>query len=160
VLLLIAFSLFRPGFWMDLLVPPFDDVEPTRLAEIANQVPPDGTVRLRVAGLDDIGAPREFVAVLQIPGGDTGEQRLEAAGLELVENDGQVVIDNVSFGTPAQQAGLDWDQKILNVQVPANQPWKELMYIPALLLLGLIIMLQRRRRGDTSAAGVPATAQE
>ena len=42
---------------------------------------------------------------------------------------------------------MDWDQKILKVRAPASQPWKELMYVPALLLLGLIIVLQRKRRG-------------
>ncbi|MGB5775681.1 MAG: TRAP transporter permease, partial [Sedimenticolaceae bacterium] len=33
VLLLVAFTLFRPGFWMDMLVPPYDDAEPTELAQ-------------------------------------------------------------------------------------------------------------------------------
>jgi hypothetical protein len=41
---------------------------------------------------------------------------------------------------------MDWDQKIIKVRVPESQPWKELMYLPALLLLGLIIVLQRKRR--------------
>ena len=30
VLLLIAFTLFRPGFWMDMVVPPYEEAEPTR----------------------------------------------------------------------------------------------------------------------------------
>ena len=48
--------------------------------------------------------------------------------------------------SPAQKAGLDWDQKIIKVRQPVSQPWKELMYIPALLLLALVIVIQRKRR--------------
>jgi len=33
-----------------------------------------------------------------------------------------------------------------SVQVEADRPPKQLFYIPTLLLLGLIVMLQRRRR--------------
>ena len=62
------------------------------------------------------------------------------------------MVDNVDFGSVAQKAGLDWDQVVLLVRAPANQPWKELMYIPALLLLGLIYVMQRKRREKSEAA--------
>jgi hypothetical protein len=61
----------------------------------------------------------------------------------------------VAFDSPAQAAGLDWDQKIRGVLVPQSQPWKELMFIPALIVLGLIVLVQRRRRDH---AQIPATA--
>ncbi|MGB5741874.1 MAG: TRAP transporter permease, partial [Sedimenticolaceae bacterium] len=47
VLLLVAFTLFRPGFWMDMLVPPYDDAEPTELAQAAGDLPPGEKLRLR-----------------------------------------------------------------------------------------------------------------
>ncbi len=156
VLLLVAFTLFRPGFWMDMLVPPYDDAEPTELAQVAGMLPPGEQLRLRVAGVDEVGAPREFVAVLTLPAGATGPERLEAAGLQVVEKEGALIVDNVTFGSSAQKAGLDWDQKILKVRAPASQPWKELMYLPALILLGLIIVLQRRRRDATKPLGAEA----
>ena len=146
LLILIAFTLFRPGFWMDMVVPPYVDEEPTRLAEVAATLAPDEQLRLRIAGVDEVGSPKEFVALLSIPAGATGQERVEAAGLQLVEKDGAVIVDNVTFGSPAQKAGMDWDQKILKVRVPESQPWKELMFVPALILLGLIIVMQRKRR--------------
>ncbi len=155
-LLLVAFTLFRPGFWMDMLVPPYDDAEPTELVQVAETLPPGEQLRLRVAGLDDVGSPREFVALLTLPEGATGAERLEAAGLELVETDGELIVDNVTFGSSAQAAGMDWDQKILKVRAPASQPPKELMYLPALLLLGLVIVVQRRRRGANQPLGAEA----
>ena len=42
---------------------------------------------------------------------------------------------------------IDFDFEIASVQVEADRPPKQLFYIPALLLLALIVMIQRRRRG-------------
>jgi hypothetical protein len=56
---------------------------------------------------------------------------------------------------PAEAAGLEFDQKIVAVKEPVYQPPKELMYIPALAVLGLIIFMQRgrqRRQLATAAA--------
>jgi TRAP transporter 4TM/12TM fusion protein len=158
LLLLIAFTLFRPGFWMDMIYPPYIEREPAELADAAMNTPPGEDLRLRVAGVDQYGAPLEFVAVLPIGPEPTGDERLTAAGLTLVESDGKVVIDDVAFDSPAEEAGLDWDQEVLQVLRPADQPTKYLMYIPALLVLAGIVLLQRRRapadeaRSDAAAA--------
>ncbi|MCB1863335.1 MAG: TRAP transporter permease, partial [Gammaproteobacteria bacterium] len=156
LLLLIAFTLFRPGFWMDQLIPPYDDVEPTRLVEVVGQMEPGDKLRMRVLGVDSVGQPREFTALLPIVEGASGDDRLKGAGLATVERDGKVVVDNVDFGSPSQQAGFDWDQQILVVRAPSNQPPKELMFIPALLLLGLIYVMQRKRRIAFEAAEAAA----
>jgi hypothetical protein len=144
-LLLIAFTLFRPGFWMDMVAPPFDEVAPTEIQQAANDTPPGEDLRLRVAGMNDLGDPIEFVAILPIAEGATGEEKLENAGL-LFRTDGEkMIIDDVSFDSAAQNAGLDWDQEVLRVLKPVPQPTKYLMFIPALLLLALVVFLQRGR---------------
>jgi TRAP transporter 4TM/12TM fusion protein len=144
-LLLIAFTLFRPGFWMDMVAPPFTEEAPTDIAAAALATPAGEDLRLRVAGLNDLGDPIEFVAVLPIADGDTGEQRLEDAGLMFRDDGGKMIVDDVAFGSAAETAGLDWDQEVLRVLRPVNQPSKYLMFLPALALLGAIVMLQRRR---------------
>ncbi|RVT82198.1 TRAP transporter fused permease subunit [Rhodobacteraceae bacterium CCMM004] len=148
ILLLIAFTLFRPGFWMDMVVPPYDQVAPTEIAEAAMQVPPGEALRLRISGLNAVGDPVTFTALLPVGDGATGEERLADAGLDglIMQDGGTVLIDNVTFGSPAAEAGLDWDQTIERVMVPADQPSKYWMFIPALLLLGGVVMLQRGRR--------------
>jgi TRAP-type uncharacterized transport system fused permease subunit len=146
LLLLVAFTLFRPGFWMDMITPPFVDFPPTQLAEAMKEAPPGSEMRLRISGVDAVGSPREFVTLLAVPEGATGQERIEKAGLELLMQGDEVIIDNVAFGSPAQKAGLEFDQKILKVRAPADQPPKELMFIPALLLLAGIVFLQRMRR--------------
>ncbi|MBK0399897.1 TRAP transporter permease [Limibaculum sp. M0105] len=152
LLLLIAFTLFRPGFWMDMVSPPYIERAPSEIVAAAENTPPNEKLRLRVAGLNDLGDPIEFVALLPIGNEPTGAERLEAAGIVLAERDGKTVIDDVAFGSAAAEAGLDWDQEILRVLRPADQPSKYLMYIPALLVLGGLVMLQRRRAANGAAA--------
>ena len=114
----------------------------------------------RVAQIKDIAAglgdPIEFVALVPIEGGVTGEERLEAAGLLFREEDGKMFVDDVAFDSPAQAAGLDWDQEVVRVLKPVAQPTKYLMYLPALLVLALIVYLQRGR--NARAPRKPATA--
>src|SRR3546814_14353344 len=76
--------------------------------------------------------------------GATGEERLQAFGLLTFEEGGAVIVDGTEYNSPASEAGFDFDQTITEVGVPTDQPPKALMWIPALLLLGLIAWAQRR----------------
>lgn len=150
-LLLIAFALFRPGFWMDMLVDPYRDIPPAELAQALERVEENSELRLRVHGEDAVGQPRTFTVVLPIPEKGTGEERLEALGLTLYEEDDKVLIDTVGFSSPAEAAGLAFDQEILSVRAPTERAPKELIWIPALLLMGLLIWRQRRRLKEQAA---------
>jgi TRAP transporter 4TM/12TM fusion protein len=152
-LLLIAFTLFRPGFWMDMVFPPFEEEAPAAIVQAAAETPAGQDLRIRVSGVGDLGDPIEFVSLLPIGGGATGEERLEAAGLAMRTEGDRMFIDDVAYGSPAQAAGLDWDQEILRVLKPVPTPSKYWMFIPALLLLALVVMLQRGR----NQRGTPRT---
>ncbi|MZR31615.1 TRAP transporter permease [Sneathiella litorea] len=154
VLILIAFTLFRPGFWMDIISPPFEKADPAGIVEAVQNSPVGSELRFIVQGMDDVGDELVFTAVMPIGDQATGEERLEAYGLEILIEDTKVLVDNAMFDSPAQAAGLEFDQQILTILVPVSQPTKELLYIPALLLLGGIFWLQRRRQqsGISSAS--------
>ena len=155
-LLLIAFTFFRPGFWMDMVSPPYSEEAPTEIVQAANDTPAGEELRLRVAGLNDLGDPIEFVALLPIGEGATGEEKLEAAGLAFREDSGKMLVDDVVYDSAAQSAGLDWDQEVLRVLKPVSQPSKYFMFIPALLLLLLVIFLQRGRNARGTRQSVAA----
>lgn len=152
LLLLVAFTLFRPGFWMDRLHDPYRDVPPAAFAEVLGEVEPDSQLRLRLRGEDAVGDPREFSLLLPVPEGESGAERLERLGLVLYEENGRTLVDTVAFGSPAEQLGFAFDQEILQVRAPVDRWAKEWMWIPGLLLLGLVAWLQRRR----SLRGLPA----
>lgn len=155
-LLLIAFTLFRPGFWMDMVYPPYSEEAPTEIVQAAEETPAGERLRLRVSGVNDLGDPLEFVALLPIGAGETGAEKLEASGLVFREDGDKMIIDDVIYDSPAQSAGLDWDQEVLRVLKPVPQPSKYWMFIPALLLLALVVFLQRGRAARETRK--PATA--
>ena len=113
-------------------------------------------MRVIVEGVDKVGDIRVFTAVINLGAEGTGEDRLMDFGLELLADGDDVIVDNAMFDSPAQKAGFDFDYKILTVLVPADQPAKELFYIPAMVLLMLIILIQRRRNGVVGASPVAA----
>lgn len=145
-LILVAFTLFRPGFWMDLAVAPYDQVEPTSLVETLERATPGTELRTTVAGINDVGDPITLTMMIPVGSEATGEERLEAFGLMVFEQDGKLIVDGTAYDSPAQQAGFDFDQVVQTLDVPTAQPPRELFYIPALLLLGLVYMLQRGRK--------------
>jgi len=151
-MVLIAFTLFRPGFWMDIVVPPFADSSPARLVEVAAAMQPGEQLRLNIDGVDDIGNPRSFIAVLPMADGKDGAERLSNAGLDFSIDGEDVIINNAGFDSAAEKAGLEFDQKITMLQVPQSQPYKQLMFIPALLLMFLLGWSQRKRREQQSEA--------
>ena len=154
-LILIAFTLFRPGFWMDYISPPFNQAEPAQIVQAMEQAEPGSELRTIVKGVDDVGDPITLTMIINVGDEPTGQERLDAYGLEILEQDGKVIVDNAVYDSAAQQAGFDFDQEITELHVPANQPAKEWLYIPAILLLGAVYMLQRRRRvavGDPNLA--------
>ncbi|MFM5820376.1 TRAP transporter permease [Aeromonas sanarellii] len=145
LLLLVAFTLFRPGFWMDLLHDPYRDTAPAELVQTMGQVEAESTLRLRMEGEDAVGKLRRFTVLLPVPEGASGEDRLAKLGIQTYEQDGKILIDTVTFGSQAADLGLEMDQQILSVKAPTERWHKELMWLPGFLLFGVIVWLQRRR---------------
>ena len=152
VLLLVAFTLFRPGFWMDRIHDPYQSVPPSQFVEALGEVDEDASLRLQISGLDDYGDPMTTYMTLPVPEGESGEERLENLGLELIVEDDRAVVDMVAYGSQAADLGFDFDQEIIEVLAPVDRWTKELMWIPAFLVFGLIVVMQRRRRDRRIAA--------
>ncbi len=145
LLLLVAFTLFRPGFWMDMLHDPYRDAAPAELAQTMGQVEAESTLRLRMEGEDAVGKLRRFTVLLPVPDGASGEDRLTKLGIQTYEQDGKILIDTVTFGSQAADLGLEMDQQILSVKAPTERWPKELMWLPGFLLFGAVVWQQRRR---------------
>ncbi len=156
-LLLIAFTLFRPGFWLDQISPPYIEVDPTKVYEVVGAAPASGTMLIAVSGPNFNTGKMESTTIL-IPLGDQAEAvaRLRKAGLTVTVEDGQAKIEEPLPGTPFfENIGKLFDYygdepvKVAAIKQKTDRIYKEVLYIPALLLLGLIVMLQLRRRKTT-----------
>ncbi|MEH6361179.1 MAG: DUF3394 domain-containing protein, partial [Amylibacter sp.] len=83
------------------------------------------------------------------------------AGLQIMEEDGKVIIDSLTWDSKHKQLDRlftmgDFENPLVidKVLLKNERLPKELFYIPALLLLGMICMLQlgRQRKSKTQAA--------
>jgi len=160
-LLLITFTLFRPGFFMDMIYDPLVKVEASKIYEVAEQQPENGLLRVHVMGETLEGDMVDKVVMLPVGAPGAGKDRIEmAAGLELREEDGKMLVDNIVFGSAAEKQKIDFDWEIVDVQRKADTPNKRWFYIPAILLLILVWKVQAARRDQDKikAAGDPSHA--
>ncbi len=146
-LLLVALTLFHPGLWMDRVFPPTEVLAPERIVDLAASRPADARLKVRAEGQTLAGEQvRRTVSLPLGPAASDGRERLANQGLALrIENDA-VIVDNVIYGSAAQRAGLDFDWRITGVVVERETPARAWAYGPALALLGLVVLAQRRRR--------------
>jgi TRAP transporter 4TM/12TM fusion protein len=162
VLVAIAFALFRPGFFMDMVQEPYRMVPASELVQEVGKANPGSEWRLVVAGPDfDSGEMRETHFTLKIEDGVDGAERLKARGLVVIEEDGLVKLDEPFPGTPFFKKLADYDfyadepVRVLSAQVETDGGLpKELIFIPALLLLAAIAYLQtlRARKQEEATA--------
>lgn len=151
-LILIAFALFRPGFFMDYIDAPYEQIEPAKITQAMEDAREGTEWRFVVTG-PDYNTFKETTLSLPVEIGPepTGQERLDAMGLTVMVEEGIARLEEPMFGTPLASKLDKFDfygddpVYISAVKRPTNQLPKELIYIPALLLLGLIMLLQRNR---------------
>lgn len=158
-LVLIAFAMFRPDFFMDRIAPPYQNIEPANIATVLEDAASGEELRFVVSGPDfDTFELKDTSIVVPVGDEATGSARLEAMGFITMVEDGMVKLDEPMFGTPIADKMSSFDfygddpVQIKSVRVSAKQPAQELIYIPALILLAMLLMLQRARM---TKEGVP-----
>jgi len=144
-LFLICFTLFRPGFWLDMLQAPFEPRPAREILVVAENIPQGLTLRFRAASQNRAGSDVDKVVRLTMRGGKNADERLRAAGLMVAVAGEKVVVRNVRFGSEAAKYGLSAGDEISSVLVPSHRPDRYWLAVPALLLLLLILFAQRRR---------------
>ncbi|GEK14341.1 TRAP transporter permease [Aliivibrio fischeri] len=154
LLLLITFSLFRPGYWWDQLYPAKDYHQGIEIAQIAEGLNIGQSLELQVSGENLEG---DIInKTVRLPFDEraiTGEERVSSMGLMLSEIDNKMIVDMVEFGSPAEASGIDFDWEIKQVVLDADRPLKEWVFVPTLLLLLALGLNQRRRaKKDNLAA--------
>lgn len=154
LLLVLTFTLFRPGFWWDMVYPPVEYRPGTKIMEYVETAPADEKIVLTASGMDISGEEVSTYLSLPVPAGDTPEARLAESGLGLRREGEQMVVDFVTYDSLAQKAGLYFGWTIDSVQVPLDRPPKEIVFIPAFALIGLLAFGQLRRRKRQTGEGL------
>jgi hypothetical protein len=145
-LLLICLTLFRPSFWLDMITEPLAPLPAGETFAQVEKAPKDGALRLRIATQDLSGNTVEKLVRLTLGSGNTPAERLAASGLTVRQTGDALVVQSVRFGSEARKYGLQQGDEVRAVVVPADRPSAYWFALPALALLGLIVLAQRRRR--------------
>ncbi len=166
LLLLVAFTLFRPGYWLDRVAPPFDEHSPAAIYEVIDTVPDGGRLLIEVSGADfDTGEITSTSILVDFgPEGDAAE-RLKKAGLGVTIDGDRALVEEPFPGTPFFEGiGKSFDYygdepvQIAVVKKEAERIYKEVFYIPALILLAFIMFNQKRRQKAELGQGAEAPA--
>ena len=161
-LLLVCFTLFRPGFWMDMVYPPFNEVRGEAMRQQITDAPANTGKRVWIEGVSLEGRDVRKGVLLPL-GAKEGDyrKRLADIGVTVMPDGDDLSVMAVRFGSVAEKLGLEQSFKITAIEMPAERPAKEWFYIPALILLALIMWLQKLRmpRGGTPTRPLRPAAQ-
>ncbi len=147
-MILIAFSLIRPGFWLDKFQDPYEAVPLAELTKTISTQPDNQMMRFKFKGENFAGEEVDRFVLLSLGDKESdGAVRLkENTGLVLATENDKVLIDDIWFGSKAQQTGIDYGWELLWAEVEVERNAKQWFYLPAFGLLFMIWYLQRNRR--------------
>lgn len=164
-LLLVAFTLLRPDFWLNQISPPFLELDGKQVENLLDgdiaSAPADlKNLRIRLSGpdFDDASKIIEKNTILALPDDGAALDRLNKAGLAVLVEDDMIRVDEPFPGTPLFQELQVFDfYADTPVYLDAilvkreDRPAQGIFYLPAFILLGLILRNQRRRSRPISA---------
>ena len=141
-----CFMLFRPGFFMDQVAPPYEPVDFESFVSGEFAPMPERHVRLHVTRETDYGDRYKLFA-LKTPE-DPADSPAETFGLRIGrEDDGRYAVADLAFNGMAERAGLDWGDYVTGVDIEQTDlAPKELVYPVGVALLALVGLSQLRRR--------------
>jgi len=120
-------------------------VKGERMSQLIADAPANSGKRVWIEGLNLNGD--EVKKGVLIPLGAPGDvkTRLASSGLTVMADGDNLMVVAVKFGSKADKLGIEQSFRITALEVPADRPAKEWFFLPAFVLLGLIILIQRAR---------------
>ena len=159
LMLIVAFMFFRPGYFWDKVDPPYENISGERLFNIADNMSEGETIRFVVEGETIEGVQRSYTFLLPLADGETGRERVNNTGLQIDDLFGDMEVAMVLPGISNSRAinkqvesikvaGVDSGWVITSVLQERETKPKQIVYIPALLLIGLVGIVQLRRKRE------------
>jgi hypothetical protein len=118
----------------------------SQIYELAEKVAHDEWLVVEIAGENLEGKEVRKTVALPMGEGATGRDRIRAGGVTLAQLGDDLEVANVKFGSRARKLGVEQGFRIVDVQVPnPARPSQNWVFLPALLLVGLVWWRQGRR---------------
>jgi len=156
VLIVVIIGLFRPDFLMDQVYPEYQPVDMKAWVNGDVSFEEDRVVRFHVTRESNYGDRQRLFAMRAPSSGGGAEDFQQDMGLTLVpEEDGDRYKVDVGFMSKAEEMGFDpWSDYVTRMSVRnLDRPAREWVYPLMLMLLGLVVAGQWRRRQAAGLAG-------
>jgi len=159
LLLALTFVIFRPGFIWDKVQPPHESLPGKEIFNVADKMKAGDRIEFVVSGETLEGVDRKFTFGLPLVEGKTGKEKVNGTGLQLDDMFGPMEVAMVNPGFNKQvaamkTAGVDSGWIIESVRVKADRMPKQIVLIPAFMIMILMGWYQLRRKKKLEKAGV------
>ena len=159
LMLFVAFMFFRPGYFWDKVDPPYENISGQELFTVAESMSEGESIRFVVEGETIEGVERSYTFLLPLADGATGRERINNTGLQIDDLFGDMEVAMVLPGISNSRAinkqvesikvaGVDSGWIITSVLQERDTMPKQIVYIPAILLIGMVGFVQLRRKRE------------
>ena len=159
LMLVVAFMFFRPGYFWDKVDPPYENISGQELFKVADTMSEGEPIRFVVEGETIEGVERSYTFLLPLADGQTGRERVNNTGLQIDDLFGDMEVAMVLPGISNSRAinkqvesikvaGVDSGWIITSVLKERETRPKQIIYIPAILLIGMVGWVQLRRKRE------------
>jgi TRAP-type uncharacterized transport system fused permease subunit len=159
LMLIVAFMFFRPGYFWDKVDPPYENISGQELFKVADTMSEGDPIRFVVEGETIEGVERSYTFLLPLADGQTGRERVNNTGLQIDDLFGDMEVAMVLPGISNSRAinkqvesikvaGVDSGWIITSVLKERETRPKQIVYIPAILLIGMVGWVQLRRKRE------------
>ena len=142
--------IFRPGYIWDKVQAPYDNLPGSEIFKVADTMKKGERLHFVVSGETLEGTNRTYTFAIPLGEGKTGQERISETGLQLDNLFGPMEVSTI---TPLNKqieaiknAGVDSGWIIESVRVETDRLPKQIVFIPAFLIMFFMAWSQIKRR--------------
>lgn len=150
LLLALTFVIFRPGYIWDKVQEPYSSLPGSEIFKVADTMKAGDRLHFVVSGETLEGIERTYTFAIPLAKGETGQERINETGLRLDNLLGPMEVATI---TPLskqieaiKKAGVDSGWIVESVRVKADRLPKQIMLIPAFIIMFFMAWSQIKRR--------------
>ncbi len=150
LLLALTFMIFRPGYIWDKVQAPYDNLPGSEIFKVADNMKAGERLQFVVSGETLEGDQRTMTFAIPLAEGKTGQERINETGLRLDDLLGPMEVATI---TPINKqieaiktAGVDSGWIVESVRIKTDRLPKQIVLIPAFLIMFLMGWSQIKRR--------------
>ncbi len=151
LLLLITFLMLRPGYIMDKIQVPYENIPGSEIFNIADKMKAGERLEFIVSGETLEGVQKRLTFGLPLSTGKTGKEKLDGTGLMLDSMSGSMEVLMILAGNNKQveaikTAGVDSGWIIESVRAKTDRLPKQIILIPVFMLIFFMAWIQIKRK--------------